>query len=66
MNGTEIDLNNLSSYWKYHSKKLKRSLGFYLHLVTGDFFYKQLIERRVLSKQNIILRNQLPKDGKQF
>ena len=39
MNGTEIDLNNLSSYWKYHSKKLKRSLGFYLHLVTGDFFF---------------------------
>jgi 4-alpha-glucanotransferase len=29
MNGTEIDLNNLSSYWKCHSKKLKRSLGFY-------------------------------------
>jgi hypothetical protein len=49
MNGTEIDLNNLSSYWKYHSKKLKRSLGFYLHLVTGDFFL-QTINRKKSTK----------------
>ncbi len=62
MNGTEIDLNNLSSYWKYRSMKVILPLLFQKGLKSIILIKTCL--KKLKKRQNIILKNQLLKDGK--